>query len=96
LWHCDLITTCFAGQNLCCAEAFARARIAGDGEEQDKVAHSPSDHDKMEDPTCAKTWLQILSDLLNGKKLQGTLTTKEVTFRYFSRQSVMTGNGPST
>lgn len=81
----DLITTCYAGRNRKCAEAFARARAAGnhdDYKERKEGESNQSGYDDndltSEDSTCTKIWLQIEADLLNGQKLQGTLTTKEV------------------
>ena len=61
----DLITTCYGGRNRKCAEAFAR-------EFQNM---NPMDVDEK---SCEQTWEIIESDLLNGQKLQGTLTAKEV------------------
>jgi glycerol-3-phosphate dehydrogenase (NAD+) len=52
----DLITTCFAGRNRKCAEAFAANRKAG--------GHRP--------------WEDIETELLDGQKLQGTLTAQEI------------------
>lgn len=61
----DLITTCYGGRNRKCAEAYARARL----EESDTIRH--------ENKQCEAMWQRIESDLLNGQKLQGTLTAKE-------------------
>lgn len=47
----DLITTCWGGRNVRCAEAFART---------------------------GKSWEQLEAEMLNGQKLQGTTTCKEV------------------
>lgn len=58
----DLITTCYGGRNRKCAEAFARERIA-------TRKHSTS---------CVQLWQKVERELLNGQKLQGTLTAKEV------------------
>merc|ERR1719213_203729 len=52
----DLITTCFAGRNRKCAEAFARNRANGG----------------------KRSWEDIETELLNGQKLQGTLTAREI------------------
>lgn len=60
----DLITTCFAGRNRKCAEAFARERRRTLG----NIDFFPS---------CDGLWKQIERDLLGGQKLQGTLTAKE-------------------
>ena len=81
----DLITTCYAGRNRKCAEAFARARAAsviGMCEEKKEEESSQSGYDEIdfacEDAKCERKWLQIEANLLNGQKLQGTLTSKEV------------------
>jgi glycerol-3-phosphate dehydrogenase (NAD+) len=52
----DLITTCFAGRNRKCAEAFAANRAAGG----------------------KRPWEDIETELLDGQKLQGTLTAEEI------------------
>jgi len=49
----DLITTCYAGRNRKCAEAWCRAE-------------------------GKKSWEEVEAELLNGQKLQGTLTMLEV------------------
>ena len=80
-----LVTTCYAGRNHKCAEAFAQARAAGNHNDY-KERHEGESHQyeydendpTSEDSACTKSWLQIEVDLLNGQKLQGTLTTKEV------------------
>jgi glycerol-3-phosphate dehydrogenase (NAD+) len=79
----DLITTCYAGRNRKCAEAFARARTGRDNGEEKKGEESPKIvYDNIdpvyEDPGCKKLWLQIECELLNGQKLQGISTAKEV------------------
>lgn len=68
----DLITTCFGGRNRKCAVEFAKERLQHDAE---------GDYEDSEiDPKalCEAKWAKIESDLLNGQKLQGTLTAKEV------------------
>jgi len=64
----DLITTCYGGRNRKCAEAFAKASRNG------QVVDSPEVDLKV---ACEKKWEKIESELLNGQKLQGTLTAKE-------------------
>jgi len=68
----DLITTCYGGRNRKCAEAFAKAQLA---------AMNNDNHNQngfVEDPKhCDALWEKIEADLLNGQKLQGTLTAKE-------------------
>lgn len=59
----DLITTCFGGRNRKCAEAFAK-----------RVGSVPSSGDVNK----KETWLEIEKELLNGQKLQGTLTCEEI------------------
>jgi glycerol-3-phosphate dehydrogenase (NAD+) len=59
----DLITTCYGGRNRKCAEAFAKQVRATTGMGRD---------------TCHQLWTQIEEGLLNGQKLQGTLTSKDV------------------
>jgi len=80
----DLITTCYGGRNRRCAEAFAKERLQHDKEQV--AATNESNGGAAESsiiPTnpeafCEQKWAKIESDLLNGQKLQGTLTAKEV------------------
>ena len=60
----DLITTCYGGRNRKCAEAFSRKRV--------------TDNRTLTEEECESLWNKIESELLNGQKLQGTLTCKEV------------------
>jgi len=77
----DLITTCYGGRNRRCAEAFARQRknshcMEDDDEEKKDSEMLTSEIDHVKD--CELKWQEIEADLLNGQKLQGTLTCKEV------------------
>jgi len=71
----DLITTCYGGRNRRCAEAFARERMAASG---DDVISDSKKEGYMTTAECEAKWEKIESDLLNGQKLQGTLTCQEV------------------
>merc|ERR1712238_244332 len=66
----DLITTCYGGRNRKCAEAFAEERIADDDDEESITVVSAQE--------CTHRWTRIEKNMLNGQKLQGTLTVKEV------------------
>lgn len=75
----DLITTCYGGRNRKCAEAFARERILIKQQQVNGsvVSRASDDGDDDDKIVCEKLWNKIETDLLNGQKLQGTLTTKE-------------------
>merc|ERR1712224_436442 len=55
---------CFGGRNRKCAEAFARAR-------------RPQQKQSLDPKACGELWNKIESDLLNGQKLQGTITARD-------------------
>eukprot|EP00536_Pseudo-nitzschia_multiseries_P005137 jgi/Psemu1/318576/estExt_fgenesh1_pm.C_930016 len=73
----DLITTCYGGRNRKCAEAFAK-----EGLREQQRENKNEGGDKTKTPSveerCQERWVRIEKELLNGQKLQGTLTTKEV------------------
>lgn len=63
----DLITTCYGGRNRKCAEAFAR-RVQGE----------TNGANGLDEKSSSNIWNDIESSLLNGQKLQGTSTAREV------------------
>ncbi len=69
----DLITTCYGGRNRKCAEAFAKERL--------QASACPQDGDVIMSSSCnecERSWEIIERNMLNGQKLQGTPTAKEV------------------
>jgi glycerol-3-phosphate dehydrogenase (NAD+) len=80
----DLITTCYGGRNRRCAEAFARERanVIGpvvNGNDPDSAEMELSHYfSTSPEKECEASWKKIEEELLNGQKLQGTLTCKEV------------------
>jgi glycerol-3-phosphate dehydrogenase (NAD+) len=88
----DLITTCYGGRNRKCAEAFAKDRIGGRSATAASCGSvgNPNDMDdvsdsvlqqtipKSDEDECEAMWERIEASLLNGQKLQGTGTCKEV------------------
>jgi len=87
----DLITTCYGGRNRKCAEAFARERLQqhtpNDACGDHQSGENPNDDDggmsceniaHSDEEVCEQKWQKIEADLLQGQKLQGTLTAKEV------------------
>merc|ERR1712125_8963 len=72
----DLITTCYGGRNRKCAAAFAR----------DRYHHSPQP--SISTASCEELWSRIESDLLNGQKLQGTITARDA-YRLLSSRDVL-------
>ncbi|KAL3907144.1 MAG: hypothetical protein SGILL_008991 [Bacillariaceae sp.] len=64
----DLITTCYGGRNRKCAEAFAKQQM-----EDLKSGHAVA-HDAKQ---CEALWNKVEADMLNGQKLQGTITSKD-------------------
>lgn len=71
----DLITTCYSGRNRKCAEAFAKERLAGGDVEDSSEA-------------CKARWDRIEQEILQGQKLQGTLTTHEVFIALQAREDL--------
>ncbi|KAL7560719.1 hypothetical protein ACA910_020999 [Epithemia clementina (nom. ined.)] len=64
----DLITTCYGGRNRKCAEAFCRERRKHEsGGERRRSVEEYQHH-----------WERIEAQLLDGQKLQGTVTAQEV------------------
>ena len=78
----DLITTCFGGRNRKCADAFARRRKRKSIEMINCVDHSDeggaTESGIHKEQECEKLWQTLEKELLNGQKLQGTLTCKDV------------------
>ena len=72
----DLITTCYGGRNRKCAEAFAKAQL-GRQLESTTPTSNIIDVPLLDEKHCEAIWAKIEADLLNGQKLQGTLTAKE-------------------
>jgi len=75
----DLITTCYGGRNRKCAEAFAKAQLGRQLESTSTTSSSNNiiDVPLLDEKHCEAIWAKIEADLLNGQKLQGTLTAKE-------------------
>lgn len=73
----DLITTCYGGRNRKCAEAFAKERLESGKKNEKDTADS-----------CLERWTRLEKEMLNGQKLQGTLTAKEVFISLESREFV--------
>ena len=65
----DLITTCYGGRNRKCAEAYARART--------REGNNKHSQEQWNEQACSSLWTKLESDLLQGQKLQGTLTCQE-------------------
>lgn len=76
----DLITTCYGGRNRKCAEAFAKERLQAFSSHVEACPQGGED-DIIMSPSCSeceKSWEIIERKMLNGQKLQGTPTAKEV------------------
>jgi glycerol-3-phosphate dehydrogenase (NAD+) len=88
----DLITTCYGGRNRRCAEEFARQQLltftsgSTGNEDPSTGVWTGSDNNDIENDNCEKQWEIIERDLLNGQKMQGTLTCKETYHVLASRQ----------
>lgn len=77
----DLITTCYGGRNRKCAEAFARERYHNSSSQPDPSSSSSRG-------SCEELWTRIESELLNGQKLQGTITAKDA-YKLLSSRNVL-------
>lgn len=78
----DLITTCYGGRNRKCAEAFAKARTG-------KTTVYNSQESQPQDPQdSGALWNRIEADLLNGQKLQGTVTARDA-YKLISSRNVV-------
>jgi glycerol-3-phosphate dehydrogenase (NAD+) len=67
----DLTTTCYSGRNRRCAQAFAQDRLL--------FKSSNTNTGSIPNPLeCVRQWEDIEARLLNGQKLQGTITAKAV------------------
>jgi glycerol-3-phosphate dehydrogenase (NAD+) len=73
----DLITTCYGGRNRKCAEAFALESLRQQASPQDDDCEGEGPGALLSGE-CESRWQKIEEKLLNGQKLQGTLTAKEV------------------
>lgn len=83
----DLITTCYGGRNRKCAEAFARLRVSsGSGSASSKGKTNESQ--PWKEQACVEAWAKLESDMLNGQKLQGTLTCQEA-FEVLSSRNML-------
>mmetsp|Transcript_35175 Transcript_35175/g.85129 ORF Transcript_35175/g.85129 Transcript_35175/m.85129 type:complete len:554 (+) Transcript_35175:352-2013(+) len=64
----DLITTCYGGRNRKCAEAWAREVV--ESTSSGKVVSYDAKH-------CEELWTKVEREMLNGQKLQGTITSQD-------------------
>lgn len=64
----DLITTCYGGRNRRCAEAWAR-EVVDNTSSGKVVSYDPKQ--------CEDLWAKVESQMLNGQKLQGTITSQD-------------------
>jgi len=81
----DLITTCYSGRNYKCSKIFGYEQRRQQEQEQQHQEQDFSTTAALNgggavwDPSkCKSQWSRIESSLLNGQKLQGTLTCQEV------------------
>lgn len=72
----DLITTCYSGRNYKCAKVFGSNRQAAE-----EVVWN--------EEKCQQEWTSIENSLLNGQKLQGTLTSQEI-YAILSSRNLLT------
>mmetsp|Transcript_9339 Transcript_9339/g.22943 ORF Transcript_9339/g.22943 Transcript_9339/m.22943 type:complete len:479 (-) Transcript_9339:1251-2687(-) len=77
----DVITTCFGGRNRKCADAFAQRLVAKSSDSTSSTASTSLESTLKNSPRSAgksEMWATIEAELLNGQKLQGTLTCDEI------------------
>ena len=72
----DLITTCYGGRNRKCALAFARHQLTNQQSTQKGLGIATPLIST--ETSSEQEWQTIEAKLLNGQKLQGTVTAKEV------------------
>ena len=78
----DLITTCYGGRNRKCAEAYARVRVSA------RDSNNNNNQGQWDEQACSSLWTKLETDLLQGQKLQGTLTCQEA-FTVLSSRSML-------
>ena len=75
----DLITTCYSGRNYKCAREFGyRRQRHGQQMQQQQKQENMEKQWEWDAKKCKHEWSEIEKSLLNGQKLQGTLTCEEV------------------
>ena len=92
----DLITTCYSGRNYKCAKAFGYHRTKASSSSLSPSSLSPSSSSPSSpslslwsSEKCKQEWTSIEKELLNGQKLQGTLTCEEIYTILSSRNMLM-------
>ncbi|CAD7946189.1 unnamed protein product [Amoebophrya sp. A25] len=84
----DLVTTCFGGRNRKCAQRFAEVFAAKVKNEMTQMEENLEDggdskalkkaRNETPEAETTRLWDEIEAELLNGQKLQGTLTCYEI------------------